>query len=353
MELGEVLLDDFEGTLDVPDVVLAAEEEGDDGGHEESAGDGDVGGVGVDGEAGFAAEAGEFGEGLDAVEEFGVSPVLTLEVDGVFGPVTGVNEGEVDEDATRSIAGAEPSECVAGVEVAVAPGVDGPVVPAGEDQGEGFLDVLDGVDPAEMVGDVALADGFLRAGDVLVPVKGFGFLGSGRSNGARGLLELDGGVEEFVDGGLVEGFGERGAFKAFADEPSEVEAAEGHAACEDAGDDGTEGMFAWGVIVSVAEFAGPAEFVWPHGELDEDASGPGGIVPGSKAGCGTAVLPRGVEPLDGSELAVAGFAEDGLEVDREGVGVAGRRGKRLAVGLDWGVGIASGLEGVRPSERAR
>ncbi len=84
-----------------------------------------------------------------------MAPELALEVERVFDPVAGVNEGEVDEGAAVAIAVGGVAQGVAGVDVAMAPGVDGAKIPEEADVGQGALDAVDVLVPALALGDLA------------------------------------------------------------------------------------------------------------------------------------------------------------------------------------------------------
>ncbi len=135
-------------------------------------------------------------------------PADAFEVEGVFEPVTGVDEGEVDED--EAVVGC--ADGVAAVEIAVAPGVDLSCVPAADERGEGAADFAEFVCPFGGVGDDASAGDLAGFFDELVEGEGLGGW-AGRGGGCVDRLDefaaglhVSAGAEEVVEGGAVEVF---------------------------------------------------------------------------------------------------------------------------------------------------
>lgn len=194
-----------------------------------------------------------------------MAPELAFEVERVFDPVAGVDEGEVDEGAAMAIAVGGVAEGVAGVDVAMAPGVDGAGVPLEADVGQSALDAVDVLVPALALGDLArfgdLA-GFIEEG---FPIGAFGFAADGL-DAAGGVVEIGDGGEKRHHAGFIEGLGDGLAWDALGDEPAEVVAAQFCAAGEDLGRwCGEAGGGRGG-----GEGCGPAELGGANGELDDD-----------------------------------------------------------------------------------
>src|ERR1051325_1237736 len=213
------------------------------------------------------------------------------------------------------------------MEITVAPVVHGPGIPAGAEDGEVLLDLLEHVVPVLGLGDGVVLTDLARVVQGLVPVGGSGTAGD-RCGAERGGVEVGGRGEEVEERLLGEVGGEGRALESLGDEPGEVVAAEVGAGGDDARGGELVGVLAVPVVVwDGAEGGGPAVLGGADGELDDDADAAGlagrswAEFPGGESGGRAAALPGGAEPLDGPEAVGAVGDEGGGEGEGEVVGV--------------------------------